>query len=81
MFEVISTSGCCKECLDGQQGRLNRPYGQGHQSCYSVPEKMRDAIDRGLAFQSFHLGSWRVILNSTIAAENWWRNYRRGKKI
>ena len=58
---VLDVSGACNECVAGQMGKLNRPFGQGHIYCSPIPDIIIKYIERGDLFIRFHNNRWEIV--------------------
>ena len=61
--QIIGAPGACAECVQGQLGNLDRPYGQGHFLCNPIPKNALEAIRKGFRTTKFVDGEW-VIVNA-----------------
>lgn len=58
---AVDAPGACNECIAGQNGELDRPFGQGHICCSVVSVIIRRQIANGNLFTRFNNNRWEVI--------------------
>ena len=57
--EWINAPCACSECRDGQAGKLDHRYGQGHFACGVCPDDLLQAEELGLVGAMYVGNSWR----------------------
>lgn len=63
LADTNRTRGCCGECLEGQLGYLNRPYGQGHSMCSPLAGDILELCRQGRLTTEFN-GQWKIIITT-----------------
>jgi hypothetical protein len=59
---IVDVPGACQECLAGQNGELDRPFGQGHFLCSPVPKGIRALIIEKRLFTRLNNNRWEVVV-------------------